>query len=135
MREIYINNKVEESDEGEEKSFVINKGDILKGIRKPFNFMKNGISKIIGKKGQSFKDLHVIRRIYFQVIIKLDKDGYKFSKHLTPNEYLIELEKKSFHQPGLDILTEYYNEVRYGKKLLCQDKINECIEIKNRIER
>jgi len=135
MREIYISNKVEESDEGEEKSFVINKGDIIKGIRKPFKFMKNGISKIVGKKGQNFKDLHAIRRIYFQVIIKLDKDGYKFPKHLTPNEYLIELEKKSFHQPGLDILTEYYNEVRYGKKLLGQDKVNECIEIKNKIER
>ncbi|MTI47411.1 MAG: DUF4129 domain-containing protein [Firmicutes bacterium] len=118
--------------EAEEKNFVKPSGDMLKRIRNTFNNLGN----IFNKDSYNLDGLHAIRKIYIQAIRKLKSKGYNYENSHTPNEFLANVSKREdYNEEDFDVLTEYYNEVRYGKKELDKDKVEKAIKIKDQINR
>lgn len=124
--------KVDEIEEGEEKDFVLT----IKNVKHILNKrVKNLISKIVNRKTNDLGSLHIIRRLYIEVILKLNKKGYRFERCDTPNEYLSNIDDNRYVNAGLNKLTQYYNEVRYGRKEIKSSSIAECVNIKANIDK
>lgn len=125
IRNIYISNK-STSSKDMEKEFVLSKRDIKKGIKKRFNQINNIISKYM--EGNNLKNLPVIRRLYAEKVIKLNKQGYEYKKHYTPNEFKDYINSKK-EEKSLELLTKYYNSARYGNKNITKKEIEEYIKL------
>lgn len=90
----------------EEKEFILSKKEITNSFKKRINRLLNW-------------DLtDPTRKKYVKTVNHLIKKGYEMEKDMTPNEYLISVERKNedlSHECDLNSLTKDYNEVRYLK--------------------
>lgn len=124
-----LKNKINDDGEDEIKNFVLTKEDILNNLKNPFNKLSKNISKLFNKD----KSLHIIRQIYIDIIIILNKKGYELKKSFTPNEYIETIEETTYKKELIS-LTKYYNIIRYSNKKITNEEIANAIKIKNEIK-
>lgn len=108
----------------EEKDFMFS----LKDLKDSFRNITDKIQDSLNNK-----KLHEIRRVYIQCILKLNEKGIKYKKCYTPNEYKDIIMKGSSESKGFDIITKFYNDIRYGNKEVTEEQINTAKKIKDKI--
>lgn len=113
--------KIEECDidslDGEERSFVFKKEKIEKERKKKINL----------------KNLHVIRRIYIDVIKTLNGRGIDYKDFYTPNEYNLFIQNTNLKYKNVGELVNVYNRVRYGNKNISKEDIDKAYKIKENL--
>lgn len=130
FRELFYTEKENEV-EGEEKDFVLPTAKSLSKLKKSFS----NLGDRFRRHSNNIKGLPTIRRIYIQMVEKLKDKGYEYKKNYTPNEYLSNIDKEeTYRQKGFDIITEYYNKLRYGNKELDENEIKNALEIKEQMD-
>lgn len=124
--------KIDDEDE-EEREFITSPKDIAGRMKEAVKELMYNLTNLFSRPDDKFLGLHKIRRIYIDIILILNEEGYEFKKFYTPNEYLFTLKKTKFKDSGVDELTRIYNDLRYGLKEPADEEINKCIEVKNNI--
>lgn len=106
--------------------------DSLDSEERSFVFKKDKVQKE-KKNKENLKDLHVIRRIYIDVIKILKTRGVEYKNSYTPNEYNSLIENTSFKSKNISELVNIYNSLRYGNKIISKEDINKAYKIKENL--
>lgn len=108
--------------------------DTLDGEERSFVFKKDKSGKTKGKRNiGDLKDLHVIRRIYIEVIKILKSKGIEYKSAYTPNEYGSVIQNTDFKSKNVDELVNIYNNLRYGNKTISKEDVNKAYKIKDNL--
>lgn len=74
-------------------------------------------------KMQKIKNLHVIRKIYIDIVRILDRKGIEYDNSYTPNEFNAVIQKSEFKDKNISHIIRLYNELRYGNKDISKEDI------------
>lgn len=106
--------------------------DSLDGEERSFVFKKDKVEKE-KKKKSNLKNLHVIRRIYIDVIKTLKGRGIDYKDFYTPNEYNLFIQSTNLKYKNVGELVNVYNRVRYGNKNISKEDIDKAYKIKENL--
>lgn len=108
--------------------------DVLDGEQRRFVFKKAKSEKVKEiKSKETIKDLHIIRRIYIDVIEILKSKGISYKNSYTPNEYNSVIENTEFKSKDVGHLINLYNKLRYGNKPISKEDISMASKIKENL--
>lgn len=121
-KEIINTNEPEDMIIEEEKEFILNRRDIINGIK---NKLKRKKSNEVDKES-----LNIVRNIFLEISLFMIEKGYTFRKNYTPREFISQ-NKNNIDE--VEYIIDKYEGVRYGEKSIPGEEIEKIIQYKNKI--